>query len=161
MIKPRTAIFSIILVAVFSLVSQIPVSSGHHLSSTGISLSIHFANGTILSYEHLEGTTVLNVTESVVEVDVEWYGNLAYVESIAGVHEDDGGYWQYWVNDELGPVAANMYQLENGDSIDWKQPSLTETTPPNSFDNALIVTIGATCLLGIGFLLIIYLRVRR
>jgi len=153
--------FSIILVAVFSLVSQIPVSSGHHLSSTGISLSIHFANGTTLSYEHLEGTNVLNVTESVVEVGVEWYGNLAYVVGIAGVHEDDGGYWQYWVNDELGPVAANMYQLENGDSVAWKQPSLTETTLPGSFDNALLVTTGATSLLGIGFLLIIFLKVRR
>jgi hypothetical protein len=138
------------------------MTSGHTLASSNISLSLHFGNGTIVTYDDLEGTTVLNVTESVVEVGVEWFGDLVYVESVAGVHEDDGGYWQYWVNDELGPVAANVYQLEDGDVVEWKQSMQTNTTTTIAdFDSSVFAVIGVSSVLGIGFLFIMYVRTKR
>ena len=152
-----------ILVVLLQLTTFTQSTSGHTLASSSITLSLHFGNGTIVMYNDLEGTTVLNVTESVVEVQVEWFGGLVYVEGIAGVHEDNGGYWQYWVNNELGPVAANVYELEDGDVVEWKQSlqNDTTTTTPADFDSSIIPIIGVSSVLGIGFLFIMYIKTKR
>ena len=142
------------------MTSYTHVAAEHHLSASSISLTIQFANGTALDYVNLEGTTVLNVTESVVEVEANWFGDLAYVISIAGVHEDVGGSWEYWVNGERPSVAANKYQLEDGDSVLWKQPVPGETNMTGPLDSSIPIAIGATSFLGVGYLVIIYLRTK-
>lgn len=51
--------------------------------------------------------------------DYSEYG--VFVESIAGVKNgDDGKYWQYYVNDVLGDVAADNKILKEGDSVEWR-----------------------------------------
>ncbi len=43
------------------------------------------------------------------------------VESIGGVKGgEDNKYWQYWVNDILGEVAADKKFLKTGDRVEWK-----------------------------------------
>ena len=43
-----------------------------------------------------------------------------FIESINGVKNGNGKYWQYWVNGEYANVGANLYKVKNGDSILWK-----------------------------------------
>lgn len=44
-----------------------------------------------------------------------------FVESIAGVpNGKDGKYWQYYVNDKLGEVAADKKEVKVGDKVEWR-----------------------------------------
>ncbi len=44
-----------------------------------------------------------------------------FVESIGGVaNGTDNKYWQYWVNAQLGEVAADKKFVKTGDKIEWK-----------------------------------------
>jgi hypothetical protein len=89
---------------------------------------------------------------------------MAFVESIAGVVNNQAGrrWWQYWVNGELGPVAANAYQVSDGDSIVWQytgsQAEDLEGKGPNSTQlyEALILAG-----LGLGFLAMLFVVRRR
>ena len=130
-------------------------------SSNGLVLIIDFGNGTTLTYENVEGTNVLDATNATVEVESDWYADSVFVTSIAGVPNDpDAGlWWQYWVNDELGPTAANKYEVEDGDIIAWKRIApQTETEPGPNFDFLLSASILA--ILGIGFLAVLFIKMR-
>ena len=49
------------------------------------------------------------------------YSFGVFVESVAGIKNgDDGKYWQYYVNDTLGEVAADKKVLESGDKVEWR-----------------------------------------
>lgn len=139
-------------------------------ASSNISLEIDFGNGTTVEHVGLSGNTVLNVTESTFIVEVSWYGNLAFVEGIAGVtnNQGEGYWWQYWVNDEYGPVAANVYEVQEGDSIVWRytssqveghggqNPDLFPLHDQSTLFGAVI--LGA---LGFGFLGVLYIARRK
>jgi len=44
-----------------------------------------------------------------------------FVESIDDLENGtDGKYWQYWVNNELPMVAANNFQVQEGDVVEWR-----------------------------------------
>ncbi len=90
--------------------------------ASDVSLMIDFGNGTVLNYEGLVGTDVLNVTKSVVTVNITWYGDLAFVNAIAGVYNNvEGGlWWQYWVNEVYGTVASNKYVIHDKDAVTWR-----------------------------------------
>jgi len=156
-------LISMVLIA--ALISQ-PAAifageSSHEIAATDLSLQLDFGNGTILDFHNVEGTNVLNVTESVCEVEVIWYGDLVFVTSIAGVsnNESAGLWWQYWVNDELGPVAANKYQVQDGDDISWKRilPETESTDQPTDFT----IIGGAVVLAVIGFGFLFFLSTRK
>jgi hypothetical protein len=104
--------------------------------TTNLNLKIDFGNETILQFSSVNGTSVLNATQSVVSVQSDWYGDSAFVTSIEGVPNDpDAGlWWQYWVNEELAPVAANKYIPQEGDVIAWKRlpPQDTDAGPTDS-----------------------------
>ncbi len=57
-------------------------------------------------------------------IGVEYNNNYdfgVFIESIAGIKNgDDGKYWQYYVNDTLGEVAADKKVLEGGDKVEWR-----------------------------------------
>ena len=133
-------------------------------SATNISLEIDFGNGTVLNHQGLTGLNVLDTTESILTVEVTWYGNMAFVESIAGVanNQVEGRWWQYWVNGELGPVAANANQVSDGDSIVWSFTGSEaeglegEGSNPTQLYEALILSG-----LGLGFLAILFVVRRR
>lgn len=155
--KPTLAIALLVV-----LIISIPVTDGKRnrcaapANGNNVNLKLDFGNGTSISYDNLEGSTVLNVTESVVAVEYEWYGDLVFVTSIANVSNDadQGLWWQYWVNGEVGSVAANQYTVEDGDLIEWRLGP-TEA-PPAETDWSLL--IGLSIVGAAAFLFLILLR---
>ncbi|MBU4339233.1 DUF4430 domain-containing protein [Patescibacteria group bacterium] len=72
-------------------------------------------------------TTVFDALKKYSEnkkIDLKYNNNYSYgvfVESIAGVKNgDDGKYWQYYVNDKLGEVAADKKEVKAGDKVEWR-----------------------------------------
>ena len=134
-------------------------------AASNITVNIDFGNGTILSFEDVVADTVYNATRQVVNIEEEWYGDLVFITSIAGVANDpdQNRWWQYWVNGVLGPVAANKYHLEDGDLVEWRLPSqnatgeLTTFTDPMS-DPSLLVGMTVTGAVGLGFLVALFAR---
>ncbi|MFX0045847.1 MAG: DUF4430 domain-containing protein [Candidatus Hermodarchaeota archaeon] len=138
--------------------------TGFVTSATNISLEIDFGNGTVLNHQGLTGSNVLETTESVLSVVVSWYGNMAFVESISGVGNSqvEGRWWQYWVNGELGPVAANVYQVSDGDSIVWRYTgSQSEDLEGKGPDSTQLYEALILVGLGLGFLAILFVVRRR
>ena len=44
-----------------------------------------------------------------------------FVETIGGVKNGtEGKYWQYFINDKLGEVAADKKTIKEGDKIEWR-----------------------------------------
>lgn len=56
------------------------------------------------------------------EISYKIYPEMGvFVESIDNFENGtDGKYWQYWVNGELPMVAANNFQVKEGDIVEWK-----------------------------------------
>ncbi len=129
--------------------------------ATGISLTIDYGNGTVVSFNGLEGQTVLNITQSVADVQVDWFGDLAFVIAIDGVSNDadSNKWWQYWVNEEYASVACNKYQLSDNDSVIWRrQGSVITRTEPATDDPALVMAAIVVGLVGIISVTILYHR---
>jgi len=122
-----------VLVALLALVFPVQsmplaiaaVDDNHEFAqmASGISLTIRFGNGTDLAYLGIQASDVLTATEKVAPVKSDWYGDSVYVVAIAGIPNDAaaGLWWQYWVNGELGPVAANRFNLNDNDSVQWRR----------------------------------------
>ncbi|NOQ67932.1 DUF4430 domain-containing protein [Patescibacteria group bacterium] len=57
-------------------------------------------------------------------VEIEYNNNYSFgvfIESIAGIKNgDDGKYWQYYIDDVLGDVAADKKVLKEGDAVEWR-----------------------------------------
>jgi len=57
-------------------------------------------------------------------VEVKYNNNYefgVFIESIGGIKNgDDGKYWQYYINDILGDVAADKKNLSSGDVVEWR-----------------------------------------
>lgn len=50
-----------------------------------------------------------------------------FVESINGVKNGtDNKYWQYYVNDKLGEVAADKKEVKAGDKVEWRFEKVPE-----------------------------------
>ena len=165
----RLLLLLLIMLVIFP--SQVIVEgmkSREYLAADGITLELDFGNETVLTYENLNGSNVLDVTESVVAVEKEWYGDLVYVTGIAGVPNDaeNGLFWQYWVNNELAPIAANKYNLEENDIVSWRRLSPENNTTTSSttmdFDLSLLAWTGFLSIIGVGFLGFLYvIKMRR
>jgi len=55
------------------------------------------------------------------EIKTTQYDFGIFVESIADCENGtDGKFWQYWLNDKLGEVAADKKEVKKGDKIEWK-----------------------------------------
>ncbi|MCF2136061.1 MAG: DUF4430 domain-containing protein [Candidatus Thorarchaeota archaeon] len=157
-----------LIISTFLLATP-PVTSGTETVqiATGVSVILDFGNGTVLTFEEITADTVYNATREVTSVEADWYGDLVFVTSIAGVANDPsrGLWWQYWVDGILGPVAANKYNLENGNVVEWRlspQNTTTKTTPmtESETDSSLVIGTTMTAALGIGFLIVLSIRRR-
>ncbi|MFX0107084.1 MAG: DUF4430 domain-containing protein [Candidatus Hodarchaeota archaeon] len=164
----RHVIWMAVLLVIVSLI--IPVDSTtvpkRNITPKGsdVTLTLDFGNGTQAQYNNLTGINVLVLTESVVEVDAEWTANLAFVVSIAGVENDDqnGLWWQYWVNGELATIASNLFQLEDRDQVLWKYTSSQIGDQGDLTPNASVIQGGVFLgVLGLSFLVILVYLVRR
>ena len=86
-------------------------------------------NGNINSYQISlpQNSTVFSLLEELakrenLKVESKVYEGMGvFVESIDGVKNGtENKYWQYWVNSELPPVAADKKEVKKGDKIEWK-----------------------------------------
>lgn len=51
----------------------------------------------------------------------DYPGMGVFVESISQKKGGDGNrWWQYWVNDKFGEVAADKKQIKPGDKVEWR-----------------------------------------
>lgn len=128
------------------------------ITAEGISLSVDFGNGTIIEFSNLNGSTVLDVTSEVLDIQIQWYGPLAYVREIEGVVAEGQYGWQYWVNSEFASIAVNLYSLEDGDTVEWvhSAPVTQSQQDPTLLPGAAIVSTA-----GVGFLAIVYIQTSR
>jgi hypothetical protein len=128
------------------------------LAAEGITLTIDFGNGTIRDFHDLNGSTVLEVTSSVLEVEVLWYGSLAYIQGIEGLVGEGEYGWQYWVNDEFASISVNLYSLEDGDAVLWvfSKPEPQPQQDPTFIPGVVFVTIS-----GVSFIAIVYVQTLR
>ena len=67
-------------------------------------------------------STVLDILKE--NIEIEYNNNYSYgvfIESINGIKNgDDGKYWQYYINNTLGDVAADKKILKEGDNVEWR-----------------------------------------
>jgi len=167
MITTRLRMSFVLVIIVTSLVPIVTYASGTPFTpaSTGISLTIDFGNGTTHEFLNLEGSNVYEVTNSTTGAEGDWYGNLIFVTSVSGVSESDENqqYWHYKVNGELGGSAANVYLLEDNDSIEWElsspNPNVQTTPVQPTVDYSLI--LGAAILGAVSILVLILLWVKQ
>jgi hypothetical protein len=128
------------------------------LAADDISLTIDFGNGTILQFDNLTGSTVLDITSSTFDIVVEWFGPFAYVRSIEGLVGAGENGWQYWVNDVFASSAVNLYTLDKGDHVLWMYSS---PVPQSQEDPTLLPGIFVVATSGLGFIAIVYGRTQR
>jgi hypothetical protein len=165
----RRASLTLLLLVGVHLLSPGPVlamqNSPWQFAATGISLTIDFGNESSVSFNDLNATDALDLIQSVAVVNVVWYGDLAYVFGIAGVSSSstEGLWWQYWVNDELAPVAANRFQLSDGDFVLWKRQGSAvggNVAPDVALQTDTSIVIGSVILTVIGLLFLGFLYIK-
>ncbi|MDO8055237.1 MAG: DUF4430 domain-containing protein, partial [Candidatus Hermodarchaeota archaeon] len=128
----------IILFCLLSCISLHPIASAGERSSgkaaANIELTIDYGNSTQQVFPNLSGDTVFDILNQTATVVFTQYAYGKFITSINGVDNNEGEngrYWQYWVNDELAPVAADNYVLVESDQVLWKYcaPETTPATP--------------------------------
>ncbi len=128
------------------------------IAAEGITLTVDFGNGTIREFSGLNGSNVLEVTSSVLDVEVRWFGTLAYIKGIEGLIGEGEYGWQYWVNDEFASIAVNLYSLENGDTILW---AFSSPAPGTQQDPTFIPGVVIISASGFGFMALAYIQTTR
>jgi hypothetical protein len=155
-----TCMIVVLILVTPSNIQASQLDNQNTLAATGINLVIDFGNGTVASFSGLTATTVYNLTVMLFEVDAQWTGDHVFINAIDGVYQDESHGWQYWVNENYASVAANLYNLHDGDSVLWNRTisGFHSTTEP---DMTLIV--GGVFLVtgGIVFLAILHRRTMR
>lgn len=130
------------------------------IAAEGITLSVDFGNETTITFNDLNGSTVLEVTSEVFDVQVQWYGPLAYIRGIEGVVAGGQSGWEYWVNGEFASIAVNLYTLSNGNIIEWVY-STAGSSIQSQQDPTLFPGVAFVLVSGIGFMAIVYIQTSR
>lgn len=139
----------------------------HGCLAVDIELTIDYGNTTQQVFSNQIGVTVFDILNQTSVVTFTQYAYGKFITSINGVENNannNGRYWQYWVNDELAPVAADNYLLTDGDQVLWKYlaSETTPTTPPVPGPE-LLLGLGLIVLIGVVTVVaasIIYLKIR-
>ena len=104
-----------------------PVSPSGDIESDGITLVVVGVDGEIIFSESLDwhdGDTALSILLDQPALDVETTGSTGnrYVKSINGLAEFDYGPtsgWTYRVDGDAPSVAADAYELSEGQTVEW------------------------------------------
>lgn len=124
-----------LLIATFFIISANTVSKDHEneidivekSDEIKISILLKINSGSEEKKEYelndiSKQTTVFDVLEN--NIDIEYNNNYSYgvfIESIDGIKNgDDGKYWQYYIDDALGNLAADKKILKDGDTVEWR-----------------------------------------
>ena len=135
--------------------------------AANVELVIDYGNSTQQVFPNLSGNTVFEILNQTASVVFTQHAYGKFITSINGVENNayaNGHYWQYWVNDELAPVAADNYILAYGDQVLWKYcaPETPHTTPlPLNLE--LLVGLGIIGIVGIiiaSSAVIVYFKIR-
>ena len=150
---------TLVLIVMMSLVnsSHAQSNSGAIIAAEGITLTVDFGNGTIKEYSNLNGSSVLEVTSSVLEVEIRWFGPFAYIKGIEGFLGEGEYGWQYWVNGEFASVAVSHYLLSDNDDVAWVYSTPTQRQQDPSLVPGIIIVSPA----GFGFIAIVYIGTSR
>ena len=79
----------------------------------------------VLSVQDLEvkeGSTALEATSQVADIETSGEGEMAFVTSINGRKADEAKkeFWELLINGESSQVGAGSYKVKNGDKIEWR-----------------------------------------
>lgn len=145
---------------------QVSPSNGtaHSAMASNVGLTIDYGNSSQNVYSALSGLTVFDILNQTAAVTFTEFAYGKFVLSINGVENNahqKGFYWQYWVNDELAPIAADYYVLSDGDQILWKYCAPEETsTPPPTLNPDMILGVALVAFFSI-FIILLALFVSR
>ncbi len=103
-----------------------------------VNIGFKYKNGTIVWHNNTEvmkGSTLLDVTEAVADVNYTTYPSGSFVNSINGIRNKKPYYWMwwYWTGRSgwiLGPVAADKYVVSKGETLLWYYEN-TSSYPPS------------------------------
>lgn len=138
--------------------------TAHSAMASNVGLTIDYGNSSQNVYSALSGLTVFEILNQTAAVTFTEFAYGKFVLSINGVENNahqNGFYWQYWVNDELAPIAADYYVLSDGDQILWKYCAPEETsTPPPTLNPDMILGVALVAFFSI-FIILLALFVSR
>ncbi len=142
------------------------MSTASESYAMNIELVIDYGNTTQTAFSNLVASTAFDVLNQSASVTYIQYAYGKFVISINGVANNDnnnGFFWQYWVNDILAPVAADNYILTNGDHVLWRYSAPEEIpNPPPTLNPDLLIGLTAIGAVGgitaIALILIFYKR---
>lgn len=147
-------------------VEQVSSSNETALSAraANVELTIDYSNSSQHVYSDLSGLTVfdiLNQTASVTFIEFAYGKFVISINDVENNANQNGYYWQYWVNDELAPIAADNYVLSDGDQILWRYCAPEDTsTPPPTVNPDMVLGIALVALSSI-FIVLLALFVSR
>lgn len=137
--KNLTAVIVILIaiIAVLGAISAYNFLTVVEKEETTATVIINFGNETLWTFENIttENNTVFGflieaADEGGFSIDTKYYSGMGiFINEIAGVQhgtdipgidDEDQRWWQYYVNDELGPVAADRQKVNDGDIIEWR-----------------------------------------
>ena len=139
--KNLTAVIVILIaiIAVLGAISAYNFLTVVEKEETTATVIINFGNGTENSRTFEDITTENNTVfgflieaadEGGFSIDTKYYSGMGiFINEIAGVQhgtdipgidDEDQRWWQYYVNDELGPVAADRQKVNDNDIIEWR-----------------------------------------
>lgn len=123
--------------------SSMRQNTASEIGAIGVQLTIDYANSTQEEFTNLTGVTAFDVLNQTATVTFTQFAYGKFIEAINGVvnnADNNGHYWQYWVNDELAPVAADNYALSDNDHVFWKYcaPEEPPIQPPATTPDFLI-----------------------
>jgi hypothetical protein len=94
-----------------------------------VNIKIDYGNGTIKWYNNTRvqiGATLLDVTDSVFDIEYQTSDYGSFVTSINEIDQDSTHYWIWNYYEDgwnMGPVGADQYILHEGQIIGWSYTS--------------------------------------
>ncbi len=116
-----TYLLSVTLVAALGVV--VGIMPARESSSVQQSESLDLPKTTIIktvSYQGKDGSTALKLLDAAHDIAVETSDVGAYVTKIDGVGGEPNAFWLYYVNGQSAAIAADRYQTQSGDYIEWR-----------------------------------------
>lgn len=111
----------LLMIIAFGVISSRVASKDSNIK---VEYTISNTNSTTV-FEALKSHTEKNKIELTYNYNFPKLGVL--VDSINGVKSGtDGKYWQYYVNDKLGEVAADKKEVKAGDNVEWRFEKVPE-----------------------------------
>ncbi len=112
-----------------NFLEKVPQASLSEITQNKVLYIINKGNGEINEYqiEISQDSTVFSLLETLsqrekFEVSSTFYEGMGvFVETIDLVKNGtEGKYWQYFINDKLGEVAADKKTIKEDDKIEWR-----------------------------------------